>query len=319
MGWLGKIIGAGIGSRWGKVGAIVGAVIGHYLIDRQDKNEKPVEKPANDDALLILCGSIFYELSTLDGPAPSKVRKAALSILSEMNEMCGLNVETGRLNSFFSSGMVYQPKRKLIELSDRLGDNFKYHFYGWLIRISVADGVQSEVEKRYIQDFLDAFQIDRQISEFISRLYLYPAARKGSAPGVAEAAELLKVSPTATLSEIKRAYRKQCMIYHPDHLGNVAPEIRALASEQFEKITQAYDLLSGLSGGSGETLWALDSEREYPVCVKPGMVIRCICCGAKIRIPDPFNPARARCPKCQSLLAFEKEFIHNWMEIHRKS
>ena len=50
---------------------------------------------------------------------------------------------------------------------------------------------------------------------------------------------ILRVRRDATLSEIKRAYRKLAMQYHPDR--NKAPD----AAERFKEISEAYAVLSG--------------------------------------------------------------------------
>src|SRR5512133_2221778 len=71
---------------------------------------------------------------------------------------------------------------------------------------------------------------------------------------------VLGVPRTATDDEIKKAYRKLAMTYHPDH-NNGAKE----AEERFKEITEAYDVLrdeqkraaydrygeAGLRGGGG--------------------------------------------------------------------
>ncbi len=52
--------------------------------------------------------------------------------------------------------------------------------------------------------------------------------------------EILQVSPTATLKEIKKAYRKRCLEYHPD----VNPETDSRACHEIMcKINEAYGIL----------------------------------------------------------------------------
>ena len=61
-------------------------------------------------------------------------------------------------------------------------------------------------------------------------------------------------NPTADKKEIKRAYKRQAMKYHPDVVINTdsTPEERKRASEEFAKINAAYEILSGKgSGGAG--------------------------------------------------------------------
>ncbi|KAL7464909.1 hypothetical protein ACHAXS_005240 [Conticribra weissflogii] len=60
-------------------------------------------------------------------------------------------------------------------------------------------------------------------------------------------------TPTADLKEIKRAYRKRAMQYHPDVVINAdsTPEEREKASRDFARINAAYEMLKGGGRGSG--------------------------------------------------------------------
>ena len=55
--------------------------------------------------------------------------------------------------------------------------------------------------------------------------------------------EVLEISPGASSSEIRQAYRTLANKYHPDKAAHLGPEFQALAEEKFKEIQQAYDEL----------------------------------------------------------------------------
>jgi curved DNA-binding protein len=55
---------------------------------------------------------------------------------------------------------------------------------------------------------------------------------------------ILGVSPTATQEEIQKAYRKLARKYHPDLHADKEEKEREHAKQQFQKVQQAYDVLS---------------------------------------------------------------------------
>ena len=57
--------------------------------------------------------------------------------------------------------------------------------------------------------------------------------------------EVLGVSPDASLSEIKKAYRKLVKEYHPDKLasGSVPEDYIAFANQKIRDINEAYEYL----------------------------------------------------------------------------
>ena len=48
--------------------------------------------------------------------------------------------------------------------------------------------------------------------------------------------EVLEIDRNASEQEIKRAYRKQAVKYHPDKLESVSDDIKKLAEEKFLKV-----------------------------------------------------------------------------------
>jgi DnaJ like chaperone protein len=60
--------------------------------------------------------------------------------------------------------------------------------------------------------------------------------------------KILGVPLTASIIEIKTAYRKLIKVHHPDRFANESPEQIKLAHERFLKIQDAYELLDKLKG-----------------------------------------------------------------------
>jgi DnaJ like chaperone protein len=52
---------------------------------------------------------------------------------------------------------------------------------------------------------------------------------------------ILEVAPTATDEEVKKAYRRMAVKYHPDKVASEGPEVQRAAKEKFQKLQEAYD------------------------------------------------------------------------------
>jgi DnaJ like chaperone protein len=51
----------------------------------------------------------------------------------------------------------------------------------------------------------------------------------------------LEITPSATDEEVKKAYRRMAMKYHPDKVANAGEEIRQQATDKFRAINEAYE------------------------------------------------------------------------------
>ncbi|MBR7067501.1 MAG: TerB family tellurite resistance protein [Bacteroidales bacterium] len=60
--------------------------------------------------------------------------------------------------------------------------------------------------------------------------------------------KILEISPDATDDEVKRAYRKMAMKYHPDKVSHLGDDIRLQAEQKFKNVAQAYERIKAERG-----------------------------------------------------------------------
>jgi DnaJ like chaperone protein len=56
----------------------------------------------------------------------------------------------------------------------------------------------------------------------------------------------LEITPQATDEEVKKAYRRMAMKYHPDKVATAGEDIREQATEKFRAINEAYEHIKQL-------------------------------------------------------------------------
>ena len=103
-----------------------------------------------------------------------------------------------------------------------------------LLDLANADGDFAEAEQTMLQRI--ALLLGLSQSDYNSLESLY---RKTKDPNWAYT--VLEIEPTATDEEVKKAYRRMAMKYHPDKVANAGEEIRQKATEKFRAINEAYE------------------------------------------------------------------------------
>lgn len=103
-----------------------------------------------------------------------------------------------------------------------------------LLEVAKSDGEINPQELSIIEQI--AINMSVQQADFQSVLALYQRNKDTNWAYTA-----LEIQPSATDEEVKKAYRRMAMKYHPDKVANAGEEIRQQATEMFRGINEAYE------------------------------------------------------------------------------
>jgi DnaJ-domain-containing protein 1 len=291
------MIGGSIGSFLGPWGALAGAAAGHYFVDR--KAPTPQKQAQR---LLAITAAALHELASVDGHSTAKENTAIRAILAELNHAVGDALAPHELAYLVDD--CARIDRALGRLSEQVRDNPNLirASAAWLWRVAVSDGDETPAETECIGHYARLVRLPDDELRYASLLYVRQSA---SSQDRRAACQVLGVPYHADDALIKRAYRALSQTYHPDKHADLDPAIRALTSEKFSQIKAAYDTLIGKMWDDWFALAPSGERRLIPAAAETES--RCFTCGQRARLPAAEQIVSARCPVCQTLLAFEHD------------
>jgi DnaJ like chaperone protein len=117
-------------------------------------------------------------------------------------------------------GMVYPLRLELL------------HF---LFGIAAADGNVNENEQQELERISAYLGIS--MADFESIKAMFYRGQPDSAY------RILEIDPKASDDEVKKAYRKMAVKYHPDKVSHLGAEFQESAKEKFQKVQEAYEII----------------------------------------------------------------------------
>ena len=103
----------------------------------------------------------------------------------------------------------------------------------YMFQLAKADGVVHSQEVELITQI--AINMGLNAADINSIKSMFVSETKESAYAI------LEVERTATDDEVKKAYRKMAVKYHPDKVSHLGEEHLRMANEKFQKLTEAYE------------------------------------------------------------------------------
>ena len=224
----GKWIGAAAGWFFGgPIGGIIGYYVGKNIFASKIDN-----KTAFEISLLILSSVVIK--------ADGKVLKSELDYVKKFFTN---TFGTKKSNEYFRmfnnlNKQDYSSKLRQVclQLNSHINHSSRLEIIHFLFGVAASDNDIHPKEVETIKRIATYMNINPYDFESIKSMFL----AKG---GVSSEQHytILGITKDATDTQVKKAYRKMAVKYHPDKLQGVSEDIKKLAEEKFMKVKEAYE------------------------------------------------------------------------------
>ena len=247
MGLFSKIIAGGLGwTLGGPIGAIIGVTLASIFDSDKISEYKRVETNATNSntqhrandfqiALLVLMSAV--------AKADGRVVKDELSVIKRF--LIQNYGEEGAREAWQILNQLLKQNINVAEVATQCASNLNYsvrlQLLNMLFSIAAGDGIVVDAEISVIKNIARYMRITDADLASISAMFI-----KQSNPDWAY--QVLELSSNCTNEDIKKAYRRMAMKYHPDKVNSLGEEVKQNATEKFRKVKEAYDHLKQQRG-----------------------------------------------------------------------
>ena len=236
---FGKWLGGGLGwALGGPLGGIIGFALGSAFDGSETLNTENNQRTSNADfamSLLVLSAAVMKS----DG----KMLKSELDFVKDF-----FTKQFGRENAAQQILMLKEILKKEIPLFD-VCNQIKQHMphaqriqiVHYLFGISQADGHVHELELKTIETISNYLGLNSADFNSLKAMYFRD---------VNSDYKILEIEPEATTEEIKKAYRKVAIKFHPDKVDSLGEDVQKAAKEKFQKVLEAYENIKKQRGFS---------------------------------------------------------------------
>ena len=224
MSWNKWFFGALGWSMFGPIGGILGVI----FAGSSDKSYKQVAQSQAGDFMVSLL-VLFAKVMKADG----KLLKSELDYvksflkrnLSRQQSQVFIKMFQEILKQEYSTAEVCKQIQKSMDHPSRL------ELLHVLFGLSASDGEIHPEEVRVIHTKSGYINISNKDYESIKAIFI---------KDIDSAYKILEIDASASDGQVKKAYRKMAVKYHPDKVAHLGKEIQKTATEKFKAVNDAY-------------------------------------------------------------------------------
>lgn len=238
---LGKWILGGLGfAVGGPIGALIGVLIGSAFdsvahnadngTSRQDTSRASQRFTQGDISvsIIVLLACVIKADGRVLKSEINFIKPFLLRTFGQEGAKQALQLLKELLNQHIDVAAVAQQVAQYVNYSTRL------ELLHLLLQVANADGEIDSNELNVINRIATNMSI--KDADYQSILALFKRQQDSNWAYTA-----LEIQPSATDEEIKKAYRRMAMKYHPDKVANAGENIRQQATDKFRGINEAYE------------------------------------------------------------------------------
>ena len=236
-----KWIGGGLGFVLsGPIGALIGVAIAS-VIERSGVTQGTAFKPVGSSYGAAQGHTVRGDFSVSLLVLIAAVMKADGKVLK--SELDYVKVQLGRMMGEAALPQSLQLLRDLLQkeiplpqvckqISSNMDYAYRLELLHLLYGISQADGEVHPSEVKVIEQIAFYMDISRDDIAAIRAMFVKDTE---------SAYKILGIEPTASDDEVKKAYRKMAIKFHPDKVAHLGEELQAQANEKIKSVNNAYE------------------------------------------------------------------------------
>jgi len=237
MAKFGKWIGGGLGwAMGGPIGAIFGFIIGS-IVDGSSTELQTGRGKTTGYSGRTTTGGYVMSLLVLTAAVMKADGKVVKSELDYVKKFMVQNFGTASAQEAIKMLRdILKQSIPVNEVCRQIQMNMNYsarlQLLHFLFGIAQADDRVDETEHKVIENIGMQMGIGRSDFESIQAMFVR---------NIDADYKILEIEPGASNDELKKAYRRMAMKYHPDKVSHLGNDFQKAAKDKFQKVSQAYE------------------------------------------------------------------------------